>query len=85
MFFLMDVLEPLPNRGADTPLNDGGSIQLRSSRDSVEEWGMDWLHESNPMNEPEKVTEWMLLKLVEKLEEELRQLRADNGNVPPIE
>jgi potassium channel subfamily K, other eukaryote len=41
---------------------------------------LDWLHSRNPLNATEKLTEWLLLTLVEKLEEELLDLRRKLGN-----
>jgi potassium channel subfamily K len=41
---------------------------------------MDWLHCKNPLNTTKKLTEWLLLTLVEKLEEELLELRRKMGN-----
>jgi len=47
----------------------------------LEEWKdergvLDWLHPRNPLNTSDRVTEWMLLALVEKLELELLELRT---------
>jgi potassium channel subfamily K, other eukaryote len=41
---------------------------------------IDWLHSKNPLNATEKLTEWLLLTLVEKLEGELLDLRRKMGN-----
>ena len=41
---------------------------------------IDWLHSKNPFNATEKLTEWLLLTLVEQLEGELLDLRRKMGN-----
>jgi len=45
----------------------------------------DWFDENSPLNVSETVTEWMLLVLVEVLEDELRRLRQQTKKFEPGE
>jgi len=43
------------------------------------EWNGDWLHPENPLVVSKTTTEWILVKLIEKLEAELLELRKNLG------
>jgi potassium channel subfamily K, other eukaryote len=65
IIYLLGALEP--SSGEDKESGDGKRM-------------IDWLHSKNPLNATEKLTEWLLLTLVEKLEWELLDLRRKMGN-----
>jgi len=83
IFYLMGVLEP---SGEENPASTEEDHELGGSkRSGLDQWQdggqmVDWLHGKNPLNVSETLTEWMLLSLVDKLEEELLELRKQNGN-----
>jgi potassium channel subfamily K len=83
--------------GALDPSNTTGHIGEAAQQDgcqsihtvrmsSMDQWknpkGMtDWLNGKNPLNATETLTEWLLVTLVDKLEDELRELRIKVGAV----
>ncbi|KIW29850.1 uncharacterized protein PV07_05637 [Cladophialophora immunda] len=86
--YIIDLMGPLePLEGEDQSNGDGSTTPTRTKSRTTEDFRdgdglIDWLHPKNPMNVTEYLTEWMLITLVEKLEQELLEIRVNSGNVP---
>ncbi|KIX92516.1 uncharacterized protein Z520_11836 [Fonsecaea multimorphosa CBS 102226] len=85
--YIIDLMGPLePLEAADQRTGDLTSptrTKDRTTEDFRDGDGfVDWLHPNNPMNVTEYLTEWMLITLIEKLEQELLDIRVNSGNVP---
>lgn len=83
ILYLLGALEPFAGENKLSTTTD--NTQIRSKHGKIEEAKagnrmIDWLHGENPLNATEVLTEWILLTLVEKLEEELLNLRRNMGN-----
>lgn len=85
IFYLLGALDPLSGEEKSSSAVDGAQFQAMESsleQRRVRKRMVDWLHWRNPLNATEKLTEWILLTLVEKLEWELFDLRRKIGNMP---
>ncbi|KIW90593.1 uncharacterized protein Z519_08376 [Cladophialophora bantiana CBS 173.52] len=85
--YIIDLMGPLePLEGEDQPNGDSTAPTRTRSRTTDDfrdgDGFIDWLHPSNPMNVTDYLTEWMLITLIEKLEQELLDIRVSSGNVP---
>jgi potassium channel subfamily K len=83
IFSLMGTLDSLVIE--DTSATDT-DVPISENRGNIEDFGdkngmIDWLHQENPLNITETLTEWMLLTLVEKLEQELLRVRRSVGYI----
>ena len=82
IFSLMGTLDSLVVEEETSATNIG--VPIPENRQNIEEFGdkngmIDWLHQENPLNITETLTEWILLTLVEKLEQELLEVRKSVG------
>ena len=84
IFSLVGTLDSLVIEEDNSATNIG--VPIPENRRNIEEFGdkngmIDWLHQENPLNITETLTEWILLTLVEKLEQELLEVRKRVGYI----